>query len=252
MDRVFQTFGGFTSGIGIHYAPSTIVKLPRQGNVEEASKKGKGVKSVENGGPGVGGEDVHQAATALVVGQRMPPSVVITAANYRPKEVQDLLVSNMKFKLLVFCGDLSRENERQMARLQGLAEKLGGQSGFLRKFVPKGMDVADVFEIFSIGWVFLKYRTRLELRNPERLRRRKLIIPTSQKFCGLTGPGNYSSLRVVQILREILQRLYRRFMCTPSHGRQGIRILWDFIRGSNGRCTTGWLCGPRQFIGRGG
>ncbi|KAJ7254641.1 FAD binding domain-containing protein [Mycena haematopus] len=74
--RAFQTAGGFTSGIGIHYGESTIV---RNGN--------------------------QACAYNIVVGQRMPPQVLIRAADGRPVELQDLLPSNTLFKLLVFLGD---------------------------------------------------------------------------------------------------------------------------------------------------
>jgi len=144
---VFQTFGGFTSGIGIHYAPSTIVSLPKETDVDGASLKG--VTGIERGaGSGVGG-DVHRCARGLVVGQRMPPTVVVRAADYRPIELQDLLKSDMRFKLIVFCGDASGEGQK--VRLQSVAEKVGGENGFLKKFTPKGMEFGTLFEIISIG-----------------------------------------------------------------------------------------------------
>ncbi|KAF7377670.1 hypothetical protein MSAN_00189900 [Mycena sanguinolenta] len=74
--KAFQTFGGFTSGIGIRYGESPIVRYGNQ-----------------------------SCAHSIVVGQRMPPQLFIRAADGRPVELQDLLPSNTLFKLLVFTGD---------------------------------------------------------------------------------------------------------------------------------------------------
>lgn len=150
MSRVFQTFGGFTSGIGIHYAPSSIVRLPRGECVDEVmgGKGAAAIVGISTGGGG-GGGDVHRVAKKLVVGQRMPPAVVLRAANYTPTEVQDLLKSDMRFKILIFCGDAGRESQRE--RLGSLADKLGGKGGFLQSFAPGG-DVGTVFDIYSIGY----------------------------------------------------------------------------------------------------
>ena len=60
--RAFLTFGAFTSGIGVHYAPSSIIN------------------------------DVNQSlASKLIIGQRILPHVFIRCADARPYELQDLL-----------------------------------------------------------------------------------------------------------------------------------------------------------------
>ncbi|KAJ6466923.1 FAD binding domain-containing protein [Mycena sanguinolenta] len=74
--KAFQTFGGFTSGIGIRYGESVVVRYGNQA-----------------------------CARDIVVGQRMPPQMFTRAADGRPVELQDLLPSNTLFKLLVFTGD---------------------------------------------------------------------------------------------------------------------------------------------------
>ncbi|KAJ7117712.1 FAD binding domain-containing protein [Mycena epipterygia] len=98
--KAFQTFGGFTSGIGIHYAESAIVKGGNQ-----------------------------PCATNLVVGQRMPPQVLIRAADFRPVELQDLLPSDTLFKLLVFTGDAAAHEPRLAglaATIEDLTQRFGG------------------------------------------------------------------------------------------------------------------------------
>ncbi|KAF8201123.1 FAD binding domain-containing protein [Mycena galopus ATCC 62051] len=97
--NAFQTFGGFTSGIGIHYGESAIV---RYGN--------------------------ESCARNVVVGQRMPPQVLIRAADGRPVDLQDMLPSNTLFKLLVFTGDTAT------AKLEDLAADL---QEIVHKFATK-------------------------------------------------------------------------------------------------------------------
>ena len=115
--RTFQTFGGFASGIGVHYSPSAIVDPKHQ-----------------------------KYANSLVVGQRMPPQIFVRAADMRPIEIQDLIPADVRFKLLFFVG---RVTETRNAELNSLAEKLSKPSSFLHKYSPDG-NIATVFDIISI------------------------------------------------------------------------------------------------------
>ena len=115
--RAFQTFGAFTSGIGIHYTPSTIVNTTHQ---------------------------TH--AANLVIGQRMLPHVFVRAADARPFEIQDLLPADTRFKVLVFAGDTS--DPQQLTRVRDLANAVDGPGGFYRKF--GGGDPSKVFDVLSI------------------------------------------------------------------------------------------------------
>ncbi|KAI5120431.1 hypothetical protein M0805_009893 [Coniferiporia weirii] len=116
----FQTFGGFTSGIGIHYPPSAITNATPQ-----------------------------SLATNLNIGTRMPPQIVLRAADARPFELQDLLPSDTRFKLVVFAGDL--DVEAQAAKVSAFAEAAAGETGFLTKYgkVAAG-GWADVFGIVTV------------------------------------------------------------------------------------------------------
>ncbi|KAJ6551443.1 FAD binding domain-containing protein [Mycena capillaripes] len=93
--QAFQTFGGFTSGIGIHYAESAIVDYANQ-----------------------------PCAKNIVVGQRMLPQMLVRAADFRPIELQDMLPSNTLFKLLVFTGD-SAALDGLAAGIERILEKFG-------------------------------------------------------------------------------------------------------------------------------
>lgn len=116
--RAFQAFGLFTSGIGVHYLPSAIVNPQHQ-----------------------------SLASNLPIGQRMPPHIFIRAADSRPVELQDLLPSDTRFKVLVFTGDTT--DMMQLKRIRTLAEELDKPEGFLKRF-GKG-DSSAVFNVLSIS-----------------------------------------------------------------------------------------------------
>ncbi|KAF8555666.1 hypothetical protein OG21DRAFT_1438471 [Imleria badia] len=115
--RVFETFGGFMSGIGIRYSPSEIVDPKHQ-----------------------------KCAESLIIGQRIPPQIFVRAADIRPMEIHDLLPSDVRFKVLFFVGNLT---ETRVAELKLLAEELSKPSSFLHKYSPDG-NIATVFDIITI------------------------------------------------------------------------------------------------------
>jgi phenol 2-monooxygenase len=106
----------FTTGIGIHYAETSIVNTKYQ-----------------------------SIASGLVIGQRVLPQVFLRAADSRPYEIQDLIVSDTRFKVLVFVGDTSDAGQRD--RLTDLA---GEMKDVLSPYAPGG-DVSKVFDILTFG-----------------------------------------------------------------------------------------------------
>ena len=63
----------------------------------------------------------------------------------RPIEVQDLCPADMRFKILVFGGDVTVPEER--VRLQVTAEGLDGPKSFLHRF---GRGTAGGWEVFDV------------------------------------------------------------------------------------------------------
>ncbi|KAH7890912.1 FAD binding domain-containing protein [Phlebopus sp. FC_14] len=115
--RAFQTFGGFTSGIGVHYAPSAIVDVKHQ-----------------------------KCAQNLIIGQRMLPQIFVRAADARPLDIQDVLPADVRFKVLIFAGHVT---ETQVTHLNLLAEQLDKPSSFLRKYPAHG-NFSSIFDIVTI------------------------------------------------------------------------------------------------------
>lgn len=116
--RAFQTFGGFTSGIGIRYGPSSITN-----NADQSVAKN------------------------LTIGQRVLPQIFLRAADSRPVEIQDLLPSNGLFKLLVFLGDTS--DPEQLEKVRAISKEL--------EALLKGLEFCDVIPISSAKKANVRY-----------------------------------------------------------------------------------------------
>jgi phenol 2-monooxygenase (NADPH) len=82
--RAFQSYGNFSSGVGVHYAPSVLTNTTHQ-----------------------------YAASSLTIGQRLLPHILVRAADAREVNIQDLAPSNAHFKLFVFPG--AHENAHDIA-----------------------------------------------------------------------------------------------------------------------------------------
>ncbi|KAI0628053.1 FAD binding domain-containing protein [Trametes polyzona] len=118
MHVMFRKNDEFMSGIGLQYAPSTIVV------------------------------DQWQAcATKLIVGQRMVPHIFLSAADARPVNIHDKLPADTRFKILVFVGDIT--DEVATGRIRGVAEKLSAPESFLQRYGHGGGDT--VFDVLCIS-----------------------------------------------------------------------------------------------------
>ncbi|KAJ3745717.1 FAD binding domain-containing protein [Lentinula detonsa] len=91
--QAFQTFGGFTSGLGVRYDESLIINPKHQ-----------------------------HLAQKVLIGQRLPPRPLLRAADCRPTNLHDLLVSDNRFKLLVFTGDTHEPS--QFTKVHEFAQEL--------------------------------------------------------------------------------------------------------------------------------
>ncbi|KAI0695048.1 hypothetical protein C8T65DRAFT_710902 [Cerioporus squamosus] len=154
--EAFQTFGLFTSGIGVHYEPSSIT----------ASQ--------------------HQAcASKLIVGQRMVPHVFVRAADARPFDIQDLLPSDTRFKILVFAGNTA--DEAQAARVQAFAEEMGRPDGFLARF-GRG-EHGKVFDVLSIGSARKQDTNYTDLPRLFRPHWSKVLLDDTDMYARVGGGG---------------------------------------------------------------
>ncbi|KAG1792026.1 FAD binding domain-containing protein [Suillus plorans] len=112
--KTYQT--DFTSGIGIHYQPSVAVNDRNQ-----------------------------ELAVGLVLGKRVPPHKLMRAADACPFELQDLLPSDVLFKLLVFTGDFS--DPLQQARVESMVTDMQKPESFLNRYSTPENSRFDIITI---------------------------------------------------------------------------------------------------------
>ena len=124
LPRAFQTFGGFTSGIGICYADSAITNLKFQ-----------------------------SIAKNLIIGQRLVPQVFLRAADGRPVEIQDLIPSDSRFKVLVFTGNSS--DAGQLQKVKDVSQEL--EDALLRLSAGRTSLFFDTIPISSAKTTVVRY-----------------------------------------------------------------------------------------------
>jgi phenol 2-monooxygenase len=107
--RAFQSYGNFSSGVSVHYAPSTLTNTTHQ-----------------------------SAASNLIIGQRLLPHILVRAADAREVNIQDLAPSNARFKLFVFPVD--------HAHAHSVAAYLNRPESFLNKHHRDAFEVITVLQ----------------------------------------------------------------------------------------------------------
>jgi phenol 2-monooxygenase len=107
--RAFQSYGNFSSGVGVHYALSTLTNTTHQ-----------------------------SAASNLIIGQRLLPHILVRAADAREVNIQDLAPSNARFKLFVFPGD--------HANAHSVAAYLNRPECFLNKHHRDAFEIITVLQ----------------------------------------------------------------------------------------------------------
>ena len=116
LPSAYEKVAGFASGIGIRYAPSSIVNNRHQ-----------------------------NVSVNIIVGERVPPQVFIRVATAEPVQIHDVLPADTRFKILVFAGDLSNQNDR--AKLVTLGEELNKEGNFLRRYGCGNVGNWEMFDV---------------------------------------------------------------------------------------------------------
>lgn len=104
------------TGIGVQYSPSRIVDAKYQ-----------------------------SFANNIVVGQRMPPQILVRLADFSACELRDLLPADIRFKILVFTGDTA--DPKQLSRIERLATAMSQPNSFFKQFTA----AVDVITVASGG-----------------------------------------------------------------------------------------------------
>lgn len=112
-----------TTGLGVQYSPSIITNITKNKNAARLT---------------------HASASKLIIGQRLPPSFVLRAADLRPVEIQDLCPSDTRFKVFVFVGDIFAPCQRE--RLKRFADHVVSETSVLKHFGDKAFEIMCVIK----------------------------------------------------------------------------------------------------------
>ncbi len=116
--RAFRAFSGLTSGIGIRYDSSVLTLAPTEG--------------------------CQTPARLLTIGQRLPPCIVLRAADSTPIDIQDMCPSNTHFKVIVFSGDLTEASQATL--LNSFADATCKEGGILKTYRQEAFDIIVVMK----------------------------------------------------------------------------------------------------------
>ena len=97
---------------------------------------------------------VQDIAPGLIAGMRVPPQIILRAADARPFELQDLIPSDTRFKILVFPGDVNSPGT-QKEKLLAFSDSLCGDTGVLTRIAsgkgPKSSRPwTTMFEVITV------------------------------------------------------------------------------------------------------
>lgn len=101
---------------------------------------------------------VSEYATKMPVGKRFRTTKVVTHTEARPVHLEDRVLSDGRFRILVFCGDATQANVKD--ELNRIQRVLDSESNFYKRFTPRNSFEDSVFEILTI---YSSERKQLEL-----------------------------------------------------------------------------------------
>jgi len=120
----FEKGNEFASGTAIDYPASALIG--KEGKIASKQELAKNCK----------------------VGTRFKSFRVVRASEGFPIEIGDLLISDLRFRILVFAGKAS--NAEQMKRLRSLAEYLDGETSVLSRYTPAGDKRDSLIEVLTV------------------------------------------------------------------------------------------------------
>ncbi|KAL1409403.1 hypothetical protein Q8F55_003386 [Vanrija albida] len=122
--NVFFKGNKFASGTAINYEPSIIVS--------------KGDKSLSK----------PELARNIEIGTRLQSVQVSRHSEGLPLDIQDLLVTNGAFRILLFAGDVTKP--AQMARVTKFAEYLDSEGSVVSQYTPAGRKRDFAIEVLTV------------------------------------------------------------------------------------------------------
>ncbi|KAJ2929684.1 hypothetical protein H1R20_g7422, partial [Candolleomyces eurysporus] len=196
--RHFQTFGGFSSNVGIHYEASAITNTEYQ--------------------------DVAQH---LPIGQRMIPQVFIRAADGRPIEIQDMLPADTRLSLLVFTGDIDFAKKEKLQELCDEFERV--ITTISRSNTPS----SEVFRVISIAGPTLRKVEGAYLELPALLRSHwSSVLVDDLDTKGKQGGDGYTNYGIDQSAGAVVLVRPDGYVGTVApFNEEGVKHLKTYLNG---------------------
>ncbi|QSZ35693.1 hypothetical protein DSL72_006815 [Monilinia vaccinii-corymbosi] len=135
---VMENGNYFVSGIFVNYGASIIVA--KEG---DAAEQGDGTDGTWNTKARVVGKE--DLASNVKIGMRMPSFKVLNQSDARPWHFQERLKSDGRWRIVIFAGDIS--DEEQMSRIKVLGHEL---QNLVANFTPGSRAIDSTIEVLMI------------------------------------------------------------------------------------------------------
>lgn len=136
--QAFEKGNQFASGISVDYGSSVLVA-----KLGDAKEQGDGTEV--NVSKIVGKQEL---ASNIVIGKRLPSFQVLNQADARPWHFQQWFVSDGRFRVVLFAGDMADMGQRQ--RVESFCAALDKPTSALHRFTPKGAKINSVVQILTL------------------------------------------------------------------------------------------------------
>lgn len=184
--EAFQKGNRFASGLSVDYQRSLLTAKP-EGSTKTTIDGGIVVSHREVAPPAVGVEsDASLSAesageTRIEMGKRFNTAQVVCFATALPYELADWIVSDGRWRVVYFCGDIRKTHCADEMKQFGdyLEQQL------VPRFTPEGQDVDSVIEVLTVS---ATPRTRTELQDYH-----EALRPKTTKHHRPTADGSYNA-----------------------------------------------------------
>ncbi|MCJ1307365.1 hypothetical protein MMC25_001011 [Agyrium rufum] len=142
---VFEKGALFAAGLSVDYGASILVAKP--GDSAEQGDGSDVVPKVNGHTERVVGK--QDLVTRIKLGMRLPSHQVLNHSSGYPTEFSTLLISNGRFRIVLFAGNVLQE--KQKTRVDTFCKSLSADSSFLGRFTPSPKEKLDsIIEIITI------------------------------------------------------------------------------------------------------
>lgn len=94
----------------------------------------------------------------------MPPQILIRMADFIPVELHDLLPSDVRFKVLIFTGDIA--DNMQLSKVEALATAMSQPASFAKQFsmavdvITVALENKNTVNVNSLPQIFRSHWTK--------------------------------------------------------------------------------------------